>query len=162
MLANYTVYEFEDLVSQVNSFSYRQLTVRDSIYYNFTEDFFVNLFTGLKFSEQGEFDNDEFAVRPLTYFEDVNFISAVNYLFFNFIEFSAGYKFYQQKRYNYNEGVKELNSTIRNFGPLAGLKVYFKNKSYLYVNSGLDFFKYDDANQNNSAASVVVRIIWNI
>lgn len=162
VLANYTVYAFEDLVSQVNSFSYRQLTVKDSIYYNITDNFFVNLFTGLKFSEQGEFNDDEFSVRPLSYFEDVNMASSLNYLFFEFVELSAGYKFYQQKRYDYVDGVKVLSNTVRNFGPVAGVKAFLKNNSYIHVTGGIDFFKYDNSSSDNSSASVLVRIIWNI
>jgi hypothetical protein len=162
VLANYTVYEFEDLVSQVTSFSYRQLTVKDSIYYNITDNFFVNLFTGLKLSEQGEFNDEQFTVRPLVYFEDVNLHTTVNYVFFDFIELSAGYKFFQQKRFNYNEGVKVLNSTIRTFGPISGLRVFFKNNSYIHFTGGIDFYKYDNSTNDNSAASMIVRIIWNI
>lgn len=162
VLANYTVYEFEDLISQVNSFSYRQLSIKDSIYYNITDNFFVNLFTGLKFSEQGEFDDGEFSVRPLSYFEDVNFITSLNYMVFSFVELSAGYKFYQQKRYDYVDGVKELKNTVRNFGPVTGVKAYLKNNSFIHVTGGIDFFKYDNSSSDNSSASVLVRIMWNI
>ncbi len=162
VLANYTVYEFEDLVSQVTSFSYRQLTIKDSVYYNITDNFFVNLFTGLKLSEQGEFNDEAFSIRPLTFFEDVNLHTTINYVFFDFIELSAGYKFFQQKRYNYNEGVKSLSSTIRTFGPITGLRVFFKNNSYIHFTGGIDYYKYDNPVNNNSAASMVVRIIWNI
>jgi hypothetical protein len=162
VLANYTVYAFEDLISQVHSFSYRQMSIKDSIYYNITDNFYVNLFTGLKFSEQGEFNDNEFSVRPLSYFEDVNTIGSVNYLIFSFVELYAGYKFYQQKRYDYVEGEKKLKNTVRNFGPITGVKAYLKNNSYIHVTGGIDFFKYDNAASNTSSASVLVRIIWNI
>ena len=162
VLANYTVYDFEDLVSQIQSFSYRQLSIRDSLFYNITPEMSVNIFTDLKFSEQGEFNDDDFSVRPLTYFEDKNFFTGLNYLFYEFIELSLGFKYFEQKRFEYIDGEKELTNTVRNYGPLSTVKVFLKDNSYIDITTGIDYFDYEGSAFDNSSLSLLVKIFWNM
>ena len=79
VLANYTVYDFEDIVSQVQSFSFRQMNLRDSIFYDVTDQLNLSLFTEIKLSEQGQFNDSSFSVKPLTYFDDRSILGKVNF-----------------------------------------------------------------------------------
>ena len=162
VLANYTVYDFEDLISQIQSFSYRQLNIRDSLFYNITDEMSLNIFSDLKFSEQGEFNDDDFSVRPLTYFEDKNLFTGLNYLFYEFIELSLGFKYFEQKRFEYVDGEKELTNTVRNYGPLSRVKVFLKDSSFIDITTGIDYFDYEGSAFDNSSLSLLVKIFWNM
>lgn len=162
VLANYTVYDFEDIVSQVQSFSYRQMNLRDSIYYYITDRLSLKLYSELKLSEQGEFNDSAFTVKPLAYFDDRNVLGKISYMFFGFAELSLGYKYFQQKRFDYISGEKNLKSTIRNYGPVAWLNLYLTKNSYINFTGGIDYFRYDDSSLDNSSSSLALNILWNI
>jgi hypothetical protein len=162
VLANYTVYDFEDIVSQVQSFSYRQMNMRDTIYYYITDKLTLKLYGELKLSEQGEFNDSAFSVKPLAYFDDRNVIGKISYMFFGFAELSIGYKYFQQKRFEYTSGERNLKSTIRNYGPVGWLNLYLTKNSYINFTGGIDYFKYDDSSLDNSSSSLALNILWNI
>ena len=84
MLANYTVYDFEDILSQVQSFSFRQLSLRDSILYEVNSRLNLEFINDLKFYEQGEFRESEFSERPLMYYDERKMSSQISYLFYDF------------------------------------------------------------------------------
>lgn len=162
VLANYTVYDFEDLLSQTQSFSYRQLYVKDSTSYNFIKPMYLNLIGEVKYSEQGEFFNDEFSVNPLTYYEDKNFIVELFYKLFENLIISGGYKYFEQKRFDYASGTKELKNTIINAGPLANLRLYLNNFSFVKFTYSLDNYRYSESSLNNSSSSFILNVQWNL
>lgn len=162
VLANYTVYDFEDLLSQVQSFSYRQLYAKDSTSYNFIKPMYLNLIGEIKYSEQGEFFNDEFSVNPLTYYEDKNFTAEIFYKIFENLIISGGYKYFEQKRFDYESGIKTLKNTIINAGPLANLRLYLKNYSFVKFTYSLDSYRYSESSLNNSSSSVILNVEWNL
>lgn len=162
VLANYTVYDFEDMLSQVQSFSYRQLYVKDSTSYNFIKPMYLNFIGELKYSEQGEFFNDEFSVNPLTYYEDKNFTAELFYKLFENLIISGGYKYFEQRRYDYASGFKQLKNTIINAGPLANLRLYLNNFSFVKFTYSLDNYRYSESSLNNSSSSVILNVEWNL
>ncbi len=63
--ANYTVYDFEDVLQNFRSFAFRQVSFKDSSSVFFTKNLGVNFWGYLKLSEQGELDWDDFAEQPM-------------------------------------------------------------------------------------------------
>ena len=162
VLANYTVYDFEDVISQIQSFSYRQLLIADSTSYNFTRDFALN-FTGiLKYYEQGEFNNAEFSEKPVTYFAEQKFNPVLNYYFSPITYAGIGYKYFEQNRYQYENGEKQLLRTYKSFGPMAQANFYFNKNSSLNILTGLDYIKYSNSTQNSNSIYLQMNILWNI
>lgn len=53
VLANYTVYDFEDIISSVKSYSFRQMNLKDSMIVKFTRHFGADIYGELKFYERG-------------------------------------------------------------------------------------------------------------
>ena len=162
VLANYTVYDFEDMISQIQSFSYRQLSLRDSVFYNITRELSLELSSNVKIYEQGEFDEDNFSVRPLKYFDERKINSQVSYLFYDFLRISLGYNYFVQKTYEFDEGEKILKSTFENYGPLGRISVLLNNNSSINVSLSKDFLRYDDSSYNSSSESVLINVLWNI
>ncbi|MDQ3021052.1 MAG: hypothetical protein M3R36_10855 [Bacteroidota bacterium] len=162
VLANYTVYDYEDIVSQIQSFSYRQLNIRDSTSYNFTRDFSLDFIGELKLYEQGQFNNNNFSVKPIAYYVDQLYTPYISYFYNYFINFSIGYKYFQQQRFQYENTVKQLVNTYRSFGPVGKIILYFNNNSIINFTGGLDYIKYDNPTQDNSAIYLQLNIMWNM
>lgn len=162
VLANYTVYEFEDLISQVQSFSYRQLSIRDSSSYNLGRGFKLNFAAELKFYEQGEFLNNSFSVKPITFYAEQFYMPGINYMINNFLNFGIGYKYYIQDRYNYDESEKVLANVYKSYGPVGIAEMYMNNNSLIKFILGLDQIEYLNPSQTNSSVNFQLNILWNM
>lgn len=162
VLANYTVYDFEDIISQVQSFSYRQLSIKDSTSYYFTGRLFLEINGELKFYEQGQFNNRNFSVKPIAYFEEKLFNPQINYLLRGFARIGAGYKFFIQERFQFENGAKLPAGTFKTYGPVGEIFFYLNNNSVLHFKGGKDFIKYSGQGDENSAVYLQLNILWNI
>ena len=162
VLANYTVYDFEDLISQIQSFSYRQLSLKDSVFYNLTERLSFEVFSDIKIYEQGEFNDEDFSVRPLRYFDERKINSQVSYLFYDFLRISLGYSYFVQKTFEFDKGEKKLKQKIRNYGPLGKISILLNNNSSINVSASKDYLRSDDGTINSTSETVLINILWNI
>lgn len=162
VLANYTVYDFEDIVSQVQSFSYRQLYVRDSTSYDFTDNFTFDFIGELKFYEQGQFNNREFTVKPIAYYEEFFLRPDFFYNINDYLNAGIGYKYFRQNRYQYESAQKNLINVFETFGPVGEINFYFNNNSIVKLTGGFDFIKYSNPPQEDSAVQLNFNIIWNM
>jgi hypothetical protein len=144
VLANYTVYDFQDIISSIKSYSFRQLNLKDSLILKFAGNFGADIYAEVKMYERGELNWSEFSQRPVSYFEDKIINSELNYFFNKFITFSAGFKYFEQRRYRYVEGERVYDNFVRTTGPFAGVKAEWKNSSYIELVGGYDYYKYGD------------------
>jgi len=162
VLANYTIYDFEDIISQVQSFSYRQLSIKDSSRYNITRSLALDFTGELKLYEQGQFNNSEFSVKPIAYFEEEFYNPEIVYMFNDFFEVKAGYRFFRQNRYLYEISEKRLVNTFKSFGPLGKINLYLYNNSIINITGGLDFIRYSNPPQDVSAFNLQLNVFWNM
>jgi hypothetical protein len=161
VLANYTVYDFEDIVSSVQSYSFRQLNLKDSAIVNFSKYLGIDVFGELKLYERGELNWREFSQRPINYFEDKIINSELNYFFNKFIIISAGYRFFEQRRYNYISGERVFDTFIRTTGPFARLKVEWKHNSRIEILGSYDYYSYGDETPPSRNSNVYINAIFN-
>ncbi|MCI0448760.1 MAG: hypothetical protein L0Y79_03105 [Chlorobi bacterium] len=161
VLANYTVYDFEDIVSSVQSYSFRQLNLKDSAIVNFSKHFGVDIFGEIKLYERGELNWREFSQRPINYFEDKIINSELNYFFNKFITISAGYRFFEQRRYNYIAGERVFDTFIRTTGPFARLRVEWKRNSRIEVLGSYDYYRYGDETPSSQNENVYINAVFN-
>jgi hypothetical protein len=161
VLANYTVYDYEDLVSTVKSYSFRQFNYKDSTILRFTRFWGMDIYGELKLYERGELNWNAFSERPLNYFEDKIINSQLNYFFNKFIIVSAGYRFFEQRRYNYVEGERIFNTYIRTYGPLVKLNVDFKNNSRIEFVGSYDYYDYYGKQPSSSTGNLYINVYWN-
>lgn len=162
VLANYTVYDFEDIVSQVQSFSYRQLYVRDSTTFNLNRNISIGFLGELKFYEQGQFNDDNFSVKPIAYFVDQYYSPGINYFFNYFISLGIGYNYFQQQRYQYENTEKRLINTYKSFGPVGKIFLYLNNNSIVNFTGGLNYIRYENPLQDNESVNLQLNILWNM
>jgi hypothetical protein len=162
VLANYTVYDYEDIVSQVQSFSYRQLFMLDSTTYYLTRNTSLEFLGSLKFYEQGQFNNDNFSVKPIAYFVDQYYSPSINYLFTYFLLAGIGYNYYQQERFQYENALKKLVYTYNSAGPFGKISLYLNNNSIINFIGGVNFIRYSNGLQNTSTLNLQLNVQWNM
>lgn len=162
VLANYTVYKFEDIVSKIQSFSFRQLTIADTTNYNFSRNIFFDFFGIMKIYEQGAYNEKEFSERPLAYFDDRKLNAFLGYKLTENLIFSFGFAHFIQRQYIYDSGIRYLRRTISNYGPIGKIQFYFKNNSKIEVTGSKDFMESSDNTIINKSESLYINVLWNI
>lgn len=160
VLANYTIYDFEDVISQIQSFSFRQLSLRDSINFNLTRRIELEFINDLKFYEQGEFREKEFSVRPLMYYDEKKLSSQISYLFYDFLNLSLGYRYFIQKQYEFNNGEKKLKRTIKSYGPYARLALYLDKYSSINIVASRDITSSNLSSFSNNSDNLFIYVLW--
>jgi hypothetical protein len=161
VLANYTVYDFEDIISTIKSYSFRQFNFKDSTTYNLNSHFGADIYTELKLYERGELNWREFSIRPVNYFQDGIINAELNYFFNKFITLSGGYRYFEQKRYNYTNGVKVFDTFVKTQGPQVKFRVYLKDNSLVEIISSYDTYSYGNNIPTESNGNLYVNVLWN-
>jgi hypothetical protein len=162
VLANYTVFDFEDIVSQVQSFIYRQMSFRDTTIYNITEKLSFDFYSEVKLYEQGQYNDRDFSLRPVNFFIDQFYFGEFGYLLNDFIKLSAGYKFFEQRRFEYEHNERVLKSKFNTSGVLGKLSLFINQNSLISIIGGVDFLRYDNSSLNSSAGNLQMMVQWNM
>ncbi|MGH2575728.1 MAG: hypothetical protein ACRDFC_08540 [Ignavibacteria bacterium] len=161
VLANYTVYDFEDILTTIKSFSFRQFNLKDSTIFKIAGDFWFRLYGELKLYERGELNWSEFSSRPINYFEDKIINPEINYYINKFITLSGGYRFFEQRRFNYINGERVFNTSVKTHGPVAKLRLEFKRNSLIEVITSYDYYTYGSGLPGDSNGNLYMNVIWN-
>ena len=117
VLANYTVYDFEQQLPSVKSFSYRQLGWLDSTSVDLTHRIGFDFFAYWKVYERGQLEWSQFrerlesAATELTYAIQCRVRPAPGTLF------AVGVRYFGQTRYTYTGGVRQAESFLNSVGP---------------------------------------------
>ena len=162
VLANYTVYKYEDIISQVQSFSFRQLYLADSTDINVSKKIIVGLFGELKMYEQGQFNNSKFSVKPLAFYDERTLGSNLNYDVKDFIRLFAGFRHYIRRFYTYDKNEKILKRTQSTYGPYAGVIMNIRNNSSVYILGGIDKIEASDNPEISTSKNLTIKILWNL
>jgi hypothetical protein len=78
------------------------------------------------------------------------------------LRISAGYKYFVQKRYDYESGNKNLRNIYRNFGPVLKLIIYLSKQSYVNFIGGIEYLNYSGENSYTSQKNMQINIMWNL
>ncbi len=158
VLANYTVYRFEDLLSQIQSYVFRQLQIWDSTRYYMTKNIFTNINGELKIYEQGQFNEKNFSIRPSDFFVEKRIDINLNYNY-EFLTIGAGFKFFILDQYEYDSGEKRLKYFTQNFGPYSNLTLSFYNGTFVYLIYSKDFIK-STGNYENKSDNFIIKVFF--
>jgi len=115
VLANYTVYDFE--VLQVRSFSYRQFGWVDSTSVQLTPRLGLDFLSYLKLYERGQLNWNAFTESVENSFIDRTFALQFRFVPYGGTLFALGIRYFDQSRYGYSRGTKELEASFRSVGP---------------------------------------------
>ncbi|MCU0333037.1 MAG: hypothetical protein MUC75_06740, partial [Ignavibacteriaceae bacterium] len=156
--ANYTVYDFQDVASNLRSISFRQFTATDSTNYRITKNFSFVVTAYLKLTSQGELDWGNFAERPLRYlqeiFADPKFGIVSDYSFF-----AIGLRYFSLNTFRYNKTERVPDSDFLSIGPLFEILIGSK-MLYLKLNTWYEFIS-DNSNVNRERLNFILAMNWN-
>jgi hypothetical protein len=117
VLANYTVYDFEQQVALVKSFSFRQFGWIDSSSIQITRKLGLDFFAYLKLYERGQLKWTEFRERTENSFIEKTYVVQVRFSPNPGLLFAVGLRFFSQSRYAYKPQGKLLDLYLRSAGP---------------------------------------------
>ncbi|MBI5472759.1 MAG: hypothetical protein HY961_10490 [Ignavibacteriae bacterium] len=117
VLANYTVYDFEDRATQVRSFSYRQFGWMDSTSLDLSRTLGLDFFAYLKLYDRGQLNWSEFSERRENSFIDKTYALQARFMPEAGLLFAVGVRYFSQTRYTYVGQDRKLDSFVRSVGP---------------------------------------------
>lgn len=161
VLANYTVYDFQDIISTVKSYSFRQLNLKDSLIVRLTRHFGADIYGEVKLYERGELNWNDFTQRPVNYFEDKIINSELNYFLNKFITFSGGYRWFEQRKFNYLNGERVFDNYVRTTGPFVKIRAEWKRNSVIELLGTYDYYRYGDGSPGSDNGNVYLNASWN-
>jgi len=157
--ANYTVYDFEDLVSGIRSLSFRQFYYNDSTSLSLNKSFDL-LFNGyLKLSEQGDLKWKAFSTKPFRYLKEV-FTEPKIKIKLNELSLYIGARFFSLNTYKYlSDNTKKLDTRYLSRGPVFNITYSLKTSLFLMLNTWYEFIESENS-LNKEQASANLQINW--
>jgi hypothetical protein len=117
VLANYTVYDFEDQGSSARSFSFRQASWIDSSSIQLSQLFELSFVGGVRIYERGTLLWKEFKEHPQNYFVEQSYWPSLTLAATENFQIGVGYRFFGQDRYRYDGSSRILESRLETSGP---------------------------------------------
>jgi hypothetical protein len=161
VLANYTVYDFEEQVASVRSFSFRQFAFVDSTTWNFDRDIGADLFSQVRLYERGELNWEEFKERPLQYFEEITLAVRLRYARETKMLFAPGWRYFRQTRYAFSQGERNFDYAQSSYGPTCDVEFRLSERSTVVFGGWYEILKQQDT-VVREIANVNINVIWNL
>jgi hypothetical protein len=139
VLANYTVFDFEDILPSLQSYSYRQVAFLDSTSYDMTERIGIDMFGYVRIFERGEFSWSNFSERPQQYIEEVTFSPRLRFNGGGRWLFAVGFRSFAQKRFQYVDNVRRFENTYLSAGPTTQIRIRLSPDSLVEINGWKEF-----------------------
>jgi hypothetical protein len=156
--ANYTVYDFRDLVPNLRSFSFRQFSATDSSSIRLGKRFYIKNYGYIKLSQQGELNWPDFSEKPTRFLKEI-YAEPKIVLKYDNISFNIGSRIFALATFNY-EGLKKIkDSDYLSIGPLTEILWLVENSIYLKLYGWYEFITAN--NNNQERANLSFDINWN-
>ena len=134
VVANYTVYDFEEQVASVKSFSFREASWSDSTVVTLSPRVDFAFLGTLRAYERGILKWKDFKEKPLDYFVEKSVWPQLFYRAFTDMLVSFGYRYFSQDQYAYDGTARSLSHTIATTGPTVGVQWVGVNGTNVSVN----------------------------
>jgi hypothetical protein len=149
ILANYTVYDFEDASGSVKSYSYRQIGYKDTICIYLEKDMSLQFKSSFRYFERGILYWDSFSESP----QNSNFESYLRGLFYikltDMIRIGAGARYYSLKQSSLNSNsVSGSDFSQKSIGPETIITSIFSDGSSISLQGWYEF-QYINSLENN-------------
>lgn len=122
VLANYTVYDFEEQVASVKSFSFRQASWSDTTTFGLSRDIDFRFLGNLRFYERGLLRWSGFREKPLDYYVEQSYWPKILYEVSGGFRVSVGYRFFSQDHFTYQENQRIFDRSILTSGPTVDVQ----------------------------------------
>ncbi len=159
--ANYTVYDFEDIIPNVRSFVFRQFAFRDSSKINLMRDFSLEFEGYAKLSEQGSFKWTSFSSKPERFLAEY-FALPQLVIRKNNIELGAGLRLFSLTTFKYNENnVKYKSSNYFSIGPVTKMGYKIIDNLNIAVYGWYEFIN-TETDIKKEIANLNLTVDWNL
>ncbi len=142
VMANYTVYDFENLITNTRSFIFRRYSFSDSVSVRLIGSQYGGASAKIQIEDKGSFFEKIFKQQLLQSNKSelyTLFLSNENLFYFRF---QAGYTFYRRKEWRYFP-LKKRSRTITNRGPF--FTISYRTSQSLVFSSNLSFSHLNDS-----------------
>ena len=156
--ANYTVYDFRDVVPNLRSFSFRQFTATDSSTIRLGTKFSVKNYGYIKLSEQGELNWSAFSEKPVRYLQEI-YVEPKLVLKYDDVSFGLGTRIFSLVTFNYQGRNKIKDSDYLSIGPLTEILWLVENSIYFRIYGWYEFVTVD--NSKRQQANLSFEVNWN-
>jgi hypothetical protein len=156
--ANYTVYDFRDLVPNLRSFSFRQFTAIDSSTIRLDKKFSIKNYGYIKLSQQGELNWSAFSEKPTRFLQEI-YAEPKFVLSYNNVSFGLGSRIFSLLTFNYDGRKKIKDSDYLSIGPLTEILWLAENTIYFKIYGWYEFITVD--NTGRQQANLSFEVNWN-
>lgn len=122
VLANYTVYDFEDRVTSVRSYSFRQVAWIDSTHLRLSRTVYAGFTGSVRMYERGLLLWDAFRERPENLFIEETYWPRVGVYLWGSMLVETGYRKFKQSRYAYDKGSRSFDRSLILEGPSVAIQ----------------------------------------
>jgi len=157
--ANYTVYDFADLVPNYRSFSFRQLNIVDSTSLKLSRKVFINHYGYVKLSEQGDLKWASFSTRPIRYLEEIYSEPKLNFVISKLI-LSAGLRFFTLNTFTYKVKEKIPESEYLSIAPVSEISLNLNSTLFFRLYGYYEFITTNNSTKRTQI-SFTMQTIWN-
>lgn len=159
VLANYTVYDFEDINPNYKSYTFRQFLFSDSTIIRLSSNLSFDLNGYIRLSEQGDLNWNDFSMKPSRELVET-FLHPKLITYFNKIKFGLGYRKFSLKTFLYKKEIKSEEAYYTSSGPSAEIEYNLISKITLHLESWLESVK-SDRNRTQDIVTVNFNLHWN-
>jgi hypothetical protein len=156
--ANYTTYDFEDITSNFQSFSFRQFTAIDSTTIRLSDKISLLNYSYIKLSEIGDFRWNDFVSRPTRFLEEIYVEPRFALSTGNSI-LSSGLRIFILNTYNFNKEEKVIDTKYLSIGPLVAINLYLWKNLSILLNGYYEFITATES-RDREQASLIMQVNW--
>ena len=158
--ANYTVYDFEDITQNYQSFAFRQFIAKDSSSIRISPLFTFTTFAYTKISEQGEFSWKSFSEKPFQYRSEI-YAEPSLFMTIKLFNIGVGLRYYELKNYNYSLLQLTPVSDYSSLGPSLKIVTPFSKYIQLSFYGWYEFVNLDNA-KSKKQTNFNLSFYWNL
>lgn len=158
VLANYTVYDFEDLNPNFKSYSFRQFLLKDSSQVRLNKNVKVTFIGYVKLSEQGDFNWTDFKGRPIRFIEESYLEPKIEYAI-GAVKFAAGIRVFELRTFKFLENRKTPDTKYESYGPISEINYQVLDTIYIKCAGWYEFIN-NEQNYKRELVNLSIQVNW--
>ncbi len=160
VIGNYTVYDFEALNPDLQSFSFRLMTLSDSTEISLSRSLTFQTALMLRMYEQGELHWNRFTVRPTTFYDERTVAASVSKKAERWSA-SVGIRYFEQTRYRFTNDEKTKDNVLTSFGPTVRMVFPVHASAFLSVDGWYQLTS-ENTQSLRKTPNITLMVVWNI
>ena len=159
--ANYTVFDFEDISANFRSYSFRQLTLKDSSALKIERNVSLILLGYLKLSEQGDFKWTNFTSKPVRFLKEMYAEPKLFYKI-NALHLGIGIRYFSLSTFGFKENNERIRESVySSLGPLAEIIYLVSNRLKMSLYGWYEFIITEETIRRE-LANMNLQLTWHL